>query len=107
MREACRKAGIEDFRFHDLRHTAKTGWARAGISVEAAMLAAGHNQSPCTITMCTYRRTTSRSFSGPPGKMFPTHSQTEKGRKNAVKSMADRSRENGPLEKVLKEKSHP
>jgi integrase len=43
MREACRKAGIEDFRFHDLRHTAKTGWARAGISVEAAMLAAGHN----------------------------------------------------------------
>jgi hypothetical protein len=39
--------------------------------------------------------------------MFPTHSQMEKRRKNAVKSMADRSRENGPLEKVLKEKSHP
>jgi len=43
LRTACRKAGIEDFRFHDLRHTCKTRWARAGISVEAAMLAAGHN----------------------------------------------------------------
>ncbi len=40
--KACRKADIKDFRFHDCRHTAKTGWARRGIPVEAAMLGAGH-----------------------------------------------------------------
>lgn len=43
MAEACRRSGVENFRFHDLRHTAKTRWARAGIPVEAAMLAAGHS----------------------------------------------------------------
>ncbi len=42
MERACKKAGIRDFRFHDFRHCAKTAWAERGISVEAAMLAAGH-----------------------------------------------------------------
>jgi integrase len=37
-----RNAGVKDFRFHDFRHCAKTAWARRGIGVEAAMLAAGH-----------------------------------------------------------------
>jgi len=39
---AAKKAGIEGFTFHGLRHLAKTRWARAGIPVEVAMLGAGH-----------------------------------------------------------------
>jgi len=42
LKRACRDANVRDFRFHDLRHCAKTNWARQGISTEAAMLAAGH-----------------------------------------------------------------
>jgi len=39
---AANKAGIEGFTFHGLRHLAKTRWARGGITVEVAMLGAGH-----------------------------------------------------------------
>jgi integrase len=42
MGRATAKAGIKDFHFHDLRHTCLTRWARRGIPVEHAMLAAGH-----------------------------------------------------------------
>jgi integrase len=42
LRNACKAANVSNFTFHDTRHTAKTAWARAGIPVEAAMLAAGH-----------------------------------------------------------------
>ena len=35
-------AEIKDFRFKDFRHTAKTRWAKMGVPVEAAMVAAGH-----------------------------------------------------------------
>ena len=35
-------AEIKDFRFKDLRHSAKTRWAKMGVPVEAAMAAAGH-----------------------------------------------------------------
>lgn len=41
-RNACKLANVPDFRFHDTRHDAKTRWARAGVSVEVAMKAAGH-----------------------------------------------------------------
>lgn len=43
MRRASKAAGVPNFVFHDLRHTAKTNWARQGISVDVAMLAAGHS----------------------------------------------------------------
>jgi integrase len=43
LHRACKRAKVRDFRFHDTRHTAKTEWARKGIPVEAAMLAAGHS----------------------------------------------------------------
>jgi integrase len=43
LHKACKRAKVRDFRFHDTRHTAKTEWARKGIPVEAAMLAAGHS----------------------------------------------------------------
>jgi integrase len=41
LERVVKKASIKNFRFHDIRHTAKTRWAGQGISVEAAMLAAG------------------------------------------------------------------
>jgi integrase len=40
---ACKRAGIKDFHFHDLRHCAITRWAAAGIPTAPAMQAAGHS----------------------------------------------------------------
>ncbi len=42
FRAACKKAGLKNFRFHDLRHCAISRWAAAGIPTAAAMQAAGH-----------------------------------------------------------------
>jgi len=39
---ACRRAGIEDFRFHDFRHTAVTNMRRAGIDHLTIMRITGH-----------------------------------------------------------------
>jgi integrase len=41
-RSALKRAKIENFCFHDLRHCAKTSWARRGIPAEVAMKAGGH-----------------------------------------------------------------
>ena len=42
MVSTLKRAKIGDFCFHDLRHCAKTSWARRGIPAEVAMKAAGH-----------------------------------------------------------------
>jgi integrase len=42
MASTLKRAKIENFCFHDLRHCAKTSWARRGIPAEVAMKAAGH-----------------------------------------------------------------
>jgi integrase len=42
FRTSCKKAGIKNFRFHDLRHCAISRWAAAGVPTAAAMQAAGH-----------------------------------------------------------------
>ena len=42
FRNACRRAGIEDFRFHDLRHCAATNLRRAGVDTLTAMTIIGH-----------------------------------------------------------------
>jgi integrase len=42
MASTLKRAKIENFCFHDLRHCAKTLWARRGIPAEVAMKAAGH-----------------------------------------------------------------
>ncbi len=39
---ACRKAGIEDFRFHDLRHTFNTNMRKAGVDHSVIMKLTGH-----------------------------------------------------------------
>jgi integrase len=39
---ACREAGIEDLRFHDLRHTAITRMIEAGIQPAEVMRVSGH-----------------------------------------------------------------
>jgi integrase len=38
-----KRAGIKDFTLHDLRHTAITRWAVAGMPQEIAMKASGHS----------------------------------------------------------------
>jgi integrase len=39
---ACRRAGIKDFRFHDLRHCAVTNLRKAGVSDSVIMSISGH-----------------------------------------------------------------
>jgi integrase len=41
-KEACEKAGIWDFRFHDFRHCAITNWRRKGVDFITIMKASGH-----------------------------------------------------------------
>jgi integrase len=42
---ACRRAGIEDFRFHDLRHTFNTMMRKAGVPQSVIMHMTGHRTS--------------------------------------------------------------
>jgi integrase len=42
--KACRVAGIEDFRFHDCRHTAITRWIEQGLPPMQVMSISGHTQ---------------------------------------------------------------
>ena len=47
---ACRRAGIEDFTFHDLRHTAINNWRLQGHDYFRIMAANGHK------TMSVFKR---------------------------------------------------
>jgi len=42
FKSACKKAGIEDFRFHDLRHTFITNMRKAGVERGIIMKITGH-----------------------------------------------------------------
>jgi integrase len=39
---ACRQAGLQDFRFHDLRHTFNTNMRKAGVPQSVIMKMTGH-----------------------------------------------------------------
>ena len=43
FRAACRAAGVEDFRYHDCRHTCITRWVRAGLPIAEIMRLSGHS----------------------------------------------------------------
>jgi integrase len=49
FRSACREAGLEDFRFHDLRHTAATRLGDAGVDTRRIMAILGHR---CMKNIC-------------------------------------------------------
>jgi integrase len=49
FRGACKKAGINGFRFHDLRHTAATRMVEAGASIVAVSKILGHSDIKMTM----------------------------------------------------------
>ncbi len=55
FRSACRDAGLEDFRFHDLRHTAATRLGDAGVDTRRIMAILGHR---CIQTSARYTHAT-------------------------------------------------
>jgi integrase len=71
FRTACVLAGLDDFRFHDLRHTAATRLADAGTNPREIMAILGHR---CIQTSVRY-----------------THA-TDEGLRRAVESLAQRQR---------------
>jgi integrase len=55
FRSACREAGLEDFHFHDLRHTAATRLGDAGVDTRRIMAILGHR---CIQTSARYTHAT-------------------------------------------------
>jgi integrase len=47
--KACHKAGIRDFHFHDLRHTAASHMAMAGVDIMAIRQVLGHKTIQMTL----------------------------------------------------------
>lgn len=52
---ACQRAGIEDFHFHDFRHTAITNMRRAGIDPLTIMQISGHKTMECFTRYNSFR----------------------------------------------------
>src|SRR5260370_21636373 len=55
FRSACREAGLEDFHFQDLRHTAATRLGDAGVDTRRIMAILGHR---CIQTSARYTHAT-------------------------------------------------
>jgi integrase len=69
FKAACKGAGITDFRFHDLRHTAIINMRRAGIDPLTIMQISGHKTMVCFTRYNSFReadlRVTSSRKTGP------------------------------------------
>ena len=52
LRTACKKIGIEKFRFHDLRHTAATNMVKAGVDLVTIKEILGHSTIQMTMVYC-------------------------------------------------------
>lgn len=72
---ACRLAGIKDFRFHDLRHTAATRMAEASVDPFTIAAILGHKSLDMTVSYA--------------------HA-TQQARRNAVAALEGANRKNGP-----------
>jgi integrase len=48
-KSVTKKAGVEDFRFHDLRHTAATRMAEAGVDIRMIAELLGHSTIQMTM----------------------------------------------------------
>jgi len=61
FKAACKGAGITNFRFHDLRHTAITNMRRAGIDPLTIMQISGHKTMVCFTRYNSFRETDLRA----------------------------------------------
>jgi integrase len=66
---ACRRAGIEDFHFHDLRHCAITNWRRQGHDFIRIMAVSGHK---CLSTFKRYNSVSKDELKALVGKPLDT-----------------------------------
>jgi integrase len=61
FRQACKAAGIKDFVFHDLRHTAITNMRRAGVDPLTIMQISGHKTMVCFTRYNSFRESDLRA----------------------------------------------
>ncbi len=85
-RSACRDAGLEDFRFHDLRHTAATRLGDAGVDTRRIMAILGHR---CMQTSARY-----------------THA-TDDGLRRAIETLAQRQKQTDAKVPTVSEQRPP
>jgi integrase len=80
---ACRRAGIENFRFHDLRHTFASDLVNKGIDLMTIMKLMGHKSIQSTMRYAHLQKKRLREAmeqtSEPPGDDGPNLAQTDDG----------------------------
>jgi integrase len=96
---ARRAAGLEDFRFHDFRHTAITNWRRAGHDFFTIMAATGHT------TMSVFQRYNTISDDDLHSLISPPAGQD--GSDSAPNPSPSRPAEAGSSPKASKERGKP